>query len=96
MEPLGCAANPCHNGNLTRSHSAKEPIMKLWIPVLSAALALVGGQQATTSAPAAPKVGKPAPVLRLNDHTGKAVSIGANEDGLWTVLAFYPKAATPG
>ena len=70
--------------------------MRPWIPVLSAALAFVGGQQAPTAVSAAPKVGKPAPVLRLNDHTGKAVSIGANKDGLWTVLASYPKAATAG
>ncbi len=42
-----------------------------------------------------PAVGKPAPVFRLNDHTGKAVAIGG-EAKAWTVIAFYPKAATPG
>ena len=46
-------------------------------------------------APAVPAVGKPAPVVRLNDHTGAAVTIGGKAE-TWTVLAFYPKAATPG
>lgn len=40
-------------------------------------------------------VGQRAPAFRLNDHSGKAVSIGGESD-TWTVLAFYPKAATPG
>jgi peroxiredoxin Q/BCP len=44
--------------------------------------------------PSAPKVGAPAPTGRLNDHTGRAVSIGKSER--WTVLAFYPKAMTSG
>jgi len=39
-------------------------------------------------------IGRAAPTGRLNDHTGRAVSIGPSER--WTVLAFYPKAATPG
>ena len=42
-----------------------------------------------------PDVGKPAPALRLNDHTGNAVSLGGKRSN-WTVLAFFPKAATPG
>jgi peroxiredoxin len=41
------------------------------------------------------KIGEAAPALRLNDHTGKAIAVGGESD-LWTVLAFYPKAATPG
>lgn len=41
------------------------------------------------------QVGQTAPVFRLNDHLGKAVQVGGETD-LWTVLAFYPKAATPG
>ena len=45
-----------------------------------------------------PEVGKPAPAFRLNDHTGRAVSPLVQEEdaALWTVLAFYPKAMTPG
>ncbi len=42
-----------------------------------------------------PVVGKPAPTFRVNDHTGKAVRVGDKSDA-WTVLAFYPMAATPG
>jgi peroxiredoxin Q/BCP len=46
--------------------------------------------------PAEPEVGKPAPAFRLNDHTGKAVDVGGPATTSWTVLAFYPKAMTPG
>jgi hypothetical protein len=45
------------------------------------------------------EVGKPAPVVRLNDHTGRAVHLrpaDPDEEGNWKVLAFFPKAATPG
>lgn len=41
------------------------------------------------------QVGQTAPVFRLNDHLGKVVQVGGETD-VWTVLAFYPKAATPG
>ena len=37
--------------------------------------------------------------IRLNDQSGRAVKLTApkpGEDGAWTVLAFFPKAATPG
>jgi len=42
-----------------------------------------------------PEVGKPAPALRLNDHHGNIVELGGKRAN-WTVLAFFPKAATPG
>ena len=42
-----------------------------------------------------PEVGKPAPTLRLNDHHGEIVELGGKREN-WTVLAFFPKAATPG
>jgi peroxiredoxin Q/BCP len=45
--------------------------------------------------PARPEVGKPAPAFRLNDHTGVAHAIGGKSED-WTVVAFYPKAMTPG
>jgi hypothetical protein len=45
--------------------------------------------------PTLPEVGKPAPAIRLNDHTGKVARIGG-EAAHWSVLAFFPKAATPG
>ncbi len=38
---------------------------------------------------------EPAPAFALNDHHGKKVSVGGEVDH-WTVLAFYPKAGTPG
>ena len=46
-------------------------------------------------APQGPQVGKQAPAFRLNDQTGKSVSVGG-ENKMWTVVAFYPKAMTPG
>ena len=45
--------------------------------------------------PDAGRIGKAAPSFRLNDHTGRAVEVGGEAEG-WTVLAFFPKAATPG
>lgn len=45
--------------------------------------------------PTAPKVGDLAPTFRLNDHDGDAAQIGGASDH-WTILAFYPKAMTPG
>jgi len=56
---------------------------------------VLGGQETKEKKPAAPVVGKPAPAIRLNDQTGRAVSLGGKSEG-WTVLAFFPKAATPG
>jgi hypothetical protein len=43
----------------------------------------------------APEVGKPAPLVRLNDDEGKAAALGGAAEH-WTVIAFYPKALTPG
>jgi peroxiredoxin Q/BCP len=40
--------------------------------------------------------GAPAPPFRLNDHEGKAVALGGGKGHGWFVLAFYPKASTPG
>jgi hypothetical protein len=57
-------------------------------------LALLGavlGPQAAKK----PEVGKPAPALRLNDHKGNIVELGVKRAN-WSVLAFFPKAATPG
>ena len=52
-------------------------------------------QEQDKRAPEKAQEGQAAPVFRLNDHLGKAVQVGGESD-LWTVLAFYPKAATPG
>lgn len=40
-------------------------------------------------------VGAMADTFRLNDHAGKLAAIGGEAER-WTVLAFFPKAATPG
>jgi len=44
---------------------------------------------------ATPKIDELAPAFRLNDHEGRATAIGG-ENEEWTVLAFFPKAMTPG
>jgi len=41
-----------------------------------------------------PEVGKPAPAFAARADDGKSVSFPPT--GQWSVLAFYPKAATPG
>ena len=40
-------------------------------------------------------VGSAAQTARLNDHAGKLASLGGASER-WTIMAFYPKAATPG
>ena len=70
--------------------------MRVSFLALAAALVAAVAPQETESGPALPKVGKPAPSFRLNDHTGKAVRVGGRDENGWTVLAFFPKAATPG
>jgi peroxiredoxin Q/BCP len=52
-------------------------------------------QGVPAAAPKLPEVGKPAPALRLNDHTGKIAMLGGKTAN-WSVLAFYPKAMTSG
>jgi hypothetical protein len=66
-------------------------------PFLVAALALLATtlQEDEARKPRRPAVGEMAPTLRLNDHTGNIVALGGEQDR-WTVLAFFPKAATPG
>jgi hypothetical protein len=63
--------------------------------LLAVALAPLLVQDEAKHPPALPQVGEPAPTFRLNDHTGKAVRVGG-ESETWTVVAFFPKAATPG
>ena len=41
-------------------------------------------------------VGAAAPAWRLNDHTGTARTLAEAHEDAWVVLAFFPKAATPG
>ena len=42
-----------------------------------------------------PEVGQAAPAIRLNDHAGNATAVGGEAEH-WSVLAFYPRAMTPG
>lgn len=68
---------------------------------LALATLSVRAQQPAPKPTPAPKasleVGAEAPKFRVNDDAGKGVAVGgAQKDGTWTVLAFYPKAATPG
>jgi peroxiredoxin Q/BCP len=58
-------------------------------------LPLLGQEPSPKPESTVPAVGKPAPSFRLNDQTGKLVTVGGAAK-TWTVLAFYPKAATPG
>ncbi len=55
----------------------------------------LGGSMARNE-PAGPKVGEAVASIRLNDQHGRATAVGKNKKGLWSVVAFYPKAATPG
>ena len=60
---------------------------------LLAALSVVGVRQEQGSPLTA---GTDAPSIRLNDQDGRAVAVFPPPEGTWTILAFYPKAATPG
>ncbi len=61
------------------------------LAALLAALLVPQGEQESKY----PEVGKPAPTFKLNDQAGQLHGIGdANDD--WTVVAFFPKAMTPG
>ena len=70
------------------------------LPVLAVLLlsgALLASQEADKrpTVPTLPELGSAAPAFKLNDHEGKLVAVGGEVDH-WTVLAFYPKALTPG
>lgn len=68
--------------------------MRLTALALVVTSALLVSREAVLES-ARPKVGEPAPAFRLNDHTGQATAVGGAAQG-WTVVAFYPKALTPG
>lgn len=64
-----------------------------------ATASLLFAQGSREGGPSRPAVGDKAPAFRLNDHTGRAVRVAPpkdGEEGRWTVMAFFPKAATPG
>ena len=73
--------------------------MKRLLCALAATMSLFFSQGESKPAPGLPEIGKPVPAFRLNDHLGSAISIAPDPkatEGNWTVLAFFPKAATPG
>lgn len=57
-------------------------------------------QDRPAEGPSGPQVGKAAPAIRLNNHEGRGIRIAPpkkeSDETAWTVLAFFPKAATPG
>jgi hypothetical protein len=69
--------------------------MKSAFLALALGLLTFGPQGGSSQAPKRPEAGKPAPLLRLNDQRGEIVELGGKRAN-WSVLAFFPKAATPG
>jgi len=71
--------------------------MKVSLLSASCALLLAFGSLQTQSPPKPIplEAGAAAPLFHLNDHSGQTVTVGGKQ-AFWTVLAFYPKALTPG
>lgn len=71
--------------------------MRISFCLLLLAAIAVGAVLADDAGPRkSPAVGDRAPDFRLNDHHGKAFRLSDAHDGAWVILAFYPKADTPG
>lgn len=70
-------------------------IKPLFLALATLALLPMLAPQDKAPAQTRPEVGKPAPTARLNDHKGAIVAVGGKQKN-WSVLAFFPKAATPG
>ena len=70
--------------------------MRLLAPAAILVAVFVALASADDERPVAPKVGATAPDFRLNDHEGRATSLAEAREGHWVVLAFFPRAATPG
>jgi peroxiredoxin len=70
-------------------------MMKFLIPLLAVAALAPALQETRSPKVKLVQVGQDAPHFRLNDQAGKAVTVGG-ESERWTVLAFFPKAATRG
>lgn len=69
--------------------------MRIALLATALTLALCGLQDAKPVKETPLAVDAAAPVFKLNDNTGQVVTIGGEREA-WTVLAFYPKAMTPG
>jgi peroxiredoxin Q/BCP len=68
---------------------------RLFLTVLATAAMTLGIAPAPVAFADSPKAGEPAPDIRLQDQTGKWVSLKEYR-GKWVVLYFYPKDNTPG
>jgi thioredoxin-dependent peroxiredoxin len=66
-----------------------------FMTVLAAAAMTLGIAPAPLALADSPKAGQPAPEFRLQDQTGKWVTLSEHR-GKWVVLYFYPKDNTPG
>lgn len=69
-----------------------------WILGLGAALALaaVATDARAEEPPPALKVGEKAPDFKLKGSDGKEYTLKQFQGKQWVVIAWYPKAATPG
>lgn len=63
--------------------------------MLTGAVLFASAEDDEERRPARPALGKSAPTFRLNDQEGRVVTVGGETEH-WTVLAFYPRARTPG
>jgi len=71
--------------------------MRIWMLVMTVAALVVGTAVADDDSPKKkPTEGSKAPEFRLNDQDGKATRLSELGEGSWVILAFYPKADTPG
>lgn len=81
-------------GASTPNHQATMKLALL-IATIALTFTLQGEQQTGHAKPAALAAGQNAPTFQLNDHNGDSRRIGGKQK-TWTVLAFFPKALTPG
>lgn len=70
--------------------------MKFLILAMLFGFAFLAASLAADEEARAPAEGDDAPDFRLNDQTGKALRLSDHAKGSWAVLAFFPKASTPG
>lgn len=74
-----------------------KPVLLVLLACAAVALFLAWPLRARASSVEGLEVGKPAPVVRLNDQDGQARVVGRKtKGGAWSAVAFYPKAMTPG
>ena len=75
--------------------TARRRVLRAAAAVVGALALALGASIATTVRADAPADGAPAPKFRLQDQTGRWVTLD-EQKGRWVVLYFYPKDDTPG